>query len=61
MGQIDLKYCKKCEGITKHTWEVDRDSSPGEPDFSQECQRCEGIDDFITKLHPDDSRLGDFI
>lgn len=60
MGEIDLKYCEKCHGITKHSWEVDPDSLEGEPDFYQKCLRCEGIEDFITRVSPNDRKLEDY-
>jgi len=44
MGQLTTKYCIKCHGFTNHEWHIDRDSDPGEPQFSQNCLRCECVD-----------------
>jgi len=58
MGKQEVKYCIKCVGYTNHNWMVDPDSDPEEPQFSQICLKCEGVDDYIEdKLEPNQTPL----
>lgn len=53
MRKSELNWCIKCGGLTLHEWQVDKDSSPDEPQFSQICLRCEGVDDTLIKELPE--------
>lgn len=52
MGEFE-RFCIKCGGFTLHRIGYDYDSDPDEPIFPEECLRCLGENDQITKVLPE--------